>query len=251
MSTLNLGILAHVDAGKTSLTERLLFAAGVIDEVGSVDEGSTQTDLMRALQRLHIPTLIFANKVDRGGARYAPLLQSISNKLASAIIPMGSASGLGTRSVVCAPYGAADADFTSRLVDLLADHDDAFLTAYIDDAAMVSYRQLRGELAAQTKRALVHPVFFGSAITGAGVDALIAGIKELLPRPKAMPMARFRAQSSRSSEVRPGRRSRMFVCSREQYERGIGCDSGWIRRACWRVRFRRPGCTSCSNSCRR
>ena len=44
MRTLNLGILAHVDAGKTSLTERLLYAAGVIDEIGSVDDGSTQTD---------------------------------------------------------------------------------------------------------------------------------------------------------------------------------------------------------------
>src|SRR5918998_4460668 len=50
MRTLNLGILAHVDAGKTSLTERLLFAAGVIDEVGSVDAGSTQTDSL-ALER--------------------------------------------------------------------------------------------------------------------------------------------------------------------------------------------------------
>src|SRR6201999_168565 len=44
MSTLNLGIVAHVDAGKTSLTERLLYAAGVIDEIGSVDQGSTTTD---------------------------------------------------------------------------------------------------------------------------------------------------------------------------------------------------------------
>ena len=50
MRTLNLGILAHVDAGKTSLTERLLYAAGVIDEIGSVDDGSTQTDTL-ALER--------------------------------------------------------------------------------------------------------------------------------------------------------------------------------------------------------
>ena len=50
MRTLNLGILAHVDAGKTSLTERLLFAAGVIDKIGSVDEGNTQTDTL-ALER--------------------------------------------------------------------------------------------------------------------------------------------------------------------------------------------------------
>src|SRR3954462_9211229 len=50
MHVLNLGILAHVDAVKTSLTERLLYAAGIIDEVGSVDHGSTQTDTL-ALER--------------------------------------------------------------------------------------------------------------------------------------------------------------------------------------------------------
>ncbi|SCB28876.1 elongation factor G [Rhizobium multihospitium] len=44
MRTLNLGILAHVDAGKTSLTERLLFDTGIIDRLGSVDAGNTQTD---------------------------------------------------------------------------------------------------------------------------------------------------------------------------------------------------------------
>lgn len=44
LSTLNIGILAHVDAGKTSLTERLLFDTGAIDRLGSVDEGSTRTD---------------------------------------------------------------------------------------------------------------------------------------------------------------------------------------------------------------
>src|SRR5919202_415057 len=47
---LNLGILAHVDAGKTTLTERLRHAAGVIDAIGSVDSGTTQTDTL-ALER--------------------------------------------------------------------------------------------------------------------------------------------------------------------------------------------------------
>jgi len=47
---LNLGILAHVDAGKTTLTERLLHNSGVIDELGSVDDGNTQTDTL-ALER--------------------------------------------------------------------------------------------------------------------------------------------------------------------------------------------------------
>jgi ribosomal protection tetracycline resistance protein len=246
--TLNLGILAHVDAGKTTLTERLLYAAGVIDELGSVDAGTTQTDsltleqqrgitiksavasfaiddvsvnlidtpghpdfiaevervlsvldgvvlvvsavegvqaqtrvLMRALQRLRIPTLIFVNKVDRRGADCERVLREIGDRLTPSTIAMGSVSGEGTRSAVYTAQAPGDAAFTSRLVDLLAEHDDALLAAYVDDETSVSPRQLRAELAAQTKQALVHPVFFGSAITGAGVDALSAAIAELLP----------------------------------------------------------------------
>ncbi|WP_369700228.1 GTP-binding protein [Micromonospora sp. WMMA1996] len=44
MQTVNLGIVAHVDAGKTSLTERLLHATGAVDRLGSVDAGTTRTD---------------------------------------------------------------------------------------------------------------------------------------------------------------------------------------------------------------
>ena len=213
--TLNLGILAHVDAGKTTLTERLLYAAGVIDEIGSVDKGTTQTDslaleqrrgitiksavvsfpidgvtvnlidtpghpdfiaevervlsvldgcvlvlsavegvqpqtriLMRALERLNVPTLLFVNKIDRAGADPERVLDEIERRLTPAVVPMGSADGLGTRAASYAPFGPADRDLVERA--------------------------RAGEL---------HPVFFGSALTGAGTDELMDGIAGLLPAP--------------------------------------------------------------------
>src|SRR4249920_453728 len=181
MRTLNLGILAHVDAGKTTLTERLLYAAGVIDELGRVDDGTTQTDslaleqqrgitiksavvsfelddlavnlidtpghpdfiaevervldvldgavlvisavegvqaqtplLMRALQRLRVPTLLFVNKIDRRGADCDRVMQGIAERLSPAIVPMRPASA-------------------ELLLSVLAEHDEAILTAYVDD----------------------------------------------------------------------------------------------------------------------
>ena len=46
MKIINIGILAHVDAGKTTLTESLLYASGAISEPGSVEKGTTRTDTM-------------------------------------------------------------------------------------------------------------------------------------------------------------------------------------------------------------
>ncbi|WP_222107905.1 elongation factor G [[Actinomadura] parvosata] len=250
---LNLGILAHVDAGKTSLTERLLHAAGVIDEVGSVDAGTTRTDtlalerrrgitiksavvsfpiggttvnlidtpghpdfiaevervlhvldgavlvvsavegvqaqtrvLMRTLRRLGLPTLIFVNKIDRRGARYDGVLRELAAKLSPGVIAMGDVDGLGTPAATFTPFGDRP-EFAVSLLDVLASHDDRLLAAYVADEASLTYPRLRAELAAQTGRAVAHPVFFGSAITGAGVEALMAGVEELLPAAQGDP----------------------------------------------------------------
>ena len=42
----NIGILAHVDAGKTTITENFLYLSGQTKKLGSVDDGTTQTDFM-------------------------------------------------------------------------------------------------------------------------------------------------------------------------------------------------------------
>jgi ribosomal protection tetracycline resistance protein len=211
--TLNLGILAHVDAGKTTLTERLLFAAGVIDEIGSVDKGTTRTDtlaleqqrgitiksavvsfpiddatinlidtpghpdfiaevervltvldgcvlvlsavegvqpqtriLWRALERLDVPTLLFVNKIDRPGADAERVLDEIEQRLTPKVVPMGSTVAPGTRAASFAPFGPADDDLAGR--------------------------SRAGEL---------HPVFFGSALTGAGAEEVREAIARLLP----------------------------------------------------------------------
>jgi ribosomal protection tetracycline resistance protein len=225
--TLNLGILAHVDAGKTTLTERLLYETGVIAELGSVDAGTTQTDslalerqrgitirsavasfrfgdlpvnlidtpghpdfiaevervlgvldgavlvlsavegvqpqtriLMRALQRLRIPTVLFINKVDRSGADPDRVLREIATRLTPDAAPT---------------------------TEVLAEHDDDLLAAYV--AGRVTEQRIHEALVAQTRQAAVHPVFTGSALTGVGVRELMQGIADLLPVPAGDPDA--------------------------------------------------------------
>jgi ribosomal protection tetracycline resistance protein len=255
-TTLNLGILAHVDAGKTTLTERLLYAAHVIGELGSVDAGTTQTDslalerqrgitiksavasfgigdvtinlidtpghpdfiaevervlgvldgavlvisavegvqpqttiLMRSLQRLGIPALLFVNKIDRAGADPERVLGEIRARLRLAVIAMGSVHGAGTHDASVRPADPGADDFRLRLTELLADRDDGLLAAFVTDRHGIADGSLRAALAAQTGRALVHPVFFGSAMTGAGVAELTSGITELLPTASGDPAA--------------------------------------------------------------
>lgn len=48
---INIGIVAHVDAGKTTVTEQLLYHSGAIKAVGRVDKGNTQTDSMEQEQK--------------------------------------------------------------------------------------------------------------------------------------------------------------------------------------------------------
>jgi ribosomal protection tetracycline resistance protein len=246
MRTLNLGILAHVDAGKTTLSERLLYTAGAIDHVGTVDAGTTQTDslelerergitirsavasflvgdltvnlvdtpghpdfiaevervlgvldgavlvvsavegvqpqtplLFRALQRLRVPTLIFVNKIDRAGADPERILDALARRLSPAVLPMGRVRDAGQRTAVVEPFPPDDAAHRTALTEVLAEHDESVLQAFVGERPL-SDDVLREILAGETRRGVVHPVYFGSAGLGTGVDLLLAGARDLL-----------------------------------------------------------------------
>ena len=247
MPSLNLGILAHVDAGKTTLTERILFETGVIAAVGRVDHGTTQTDtlelerqrgitiqsavvsfrlgdltvnlidtpghsdfiaevdralqvldavivvvsavegvqpqtrkLVRAVRAAGLPLVIFVNKIDRIGARSDELIAELERALAIRVVAMSTATGLGDRSASVEPRDPCDAAFARELTDVLAEHSDALIARFLAGPQAIPCRSLRRELTRQVRRGEVVPVFFGSAVTGAGVCDLLDAVPSLL-----------------------------------------------------------------------
>ncbi|HEY9411957.1 MAG TPA: translation factor GTPase family protein [Jiangellaceae bacterium] len=259
MQTVNIGILAHVDAGKTSLTERLLFQTGAIDRLGSVDTGTTQTDtgdierrrgitirsavaafavgerqvnlidtpghsdfvaeveravgvldgailmvsavegvqphtrvLMTTLRSMRLPTVIFVNKIDRVGARTTDLVDDIRDLLTSAVVPMGAVHAPGTPAAEFTGYDERDPRAAAGWAPVLAEHDDDLLAALVDDATPTP-RQVMESMRRLTAAGAVYPLLFGSALSGAGVGALLRAVAHLLPpSPPAEPELRGR-----------------------------------------------------------
>ncbi|MGH0776904.1 GTP-binding protein [Bacillus cereus] len=242
MITINIGIVAHVDAGKTSLTERILYETNVIKEIGRVDGGSTQTDsmelerqrgitikasvvsffiddlkvnvidtpghadfiaeversfrvldgailvisavegvqaqtkiLMRTLQKLNIPTILFVNKIDRRGANSEKVVKQIKTILSNEAFPFYSVLNEGTKEARIIEYKSYD-----DCIERLAPYNESLLESYVNNE-IVTDTMLREELIKQIAQANVYPIFFGSAMTGIGVSELLENISTLLP----------------------------------------------------------------------
>jgi ribosomal protection tetracycline resistance protein len=243
-SYLNLGVLAHVDAGKTSLTERLLFEAGVIESPGSVDAGTTRTDSMdlerrrgitiraavtsfaigdlavnlvdtpghpdfiaeverslavldaavlvlssvegvqpqtvviwRALQRIGVPTVLFVNKVDRGGADTGRVVEQVRRRLTPHVVELARARGQGQREACVTAVPLTD----ESVVTAVAEADDGVLARWAEGQPARRGDVLRA-LRHGVRRGVVTPLVCGSAITGAGTPELRWMLADVLPR---------------------------------------------------------------------
>lgn len=229
---INIGILAHVDAGKTTITERMLELSGRIKTAGSVDKGTSVTDSMEvekergisvrsasvsldwndttiniidtpghidfsaevdrsllaldcailvisavegvqahtenlwaALEKLHIPTLIFINKTDRVGADVDAVLEEIKNELSQNIIVLQNFSETN--------------DISDELTEQIASADDILIEKYLNEEN-ISFSDLQTSLKKSIHSRKLFPVLFGSAKFNTGIKELLDTVTSVM-----------------------------------------------------------------------
>ncbi len=276
--TRNIGIAAHIDAGKTTLTERILFYTGRIHKVGETHEGASQMDWMdqekergititsavtqafwrdhrvniidtpghvdftieversmrvldgavavfdasqgvepqsetvwRQADKYRVPRIAFANKMDKTGADFQLVLDSMRERLGAKALavqwPMGAeddfaglidlvemvaityGDDLGTDiRVVEIPeaYRALAEEKRTAMIEMLADIDDEVALHFLEGED-VPEETLRSAIRAGTVSLRLFPVFAGSALKNKGVQRLLDGVTAYLPSPLEVP----------------------------------------------------------------
>ena len=277
--TRNIGIMAHIDAGKTTTTERILYYTGVNYKIGEVHDGAATMDWMeqeqergititsaatsctwrdhrvniidtpghvdftveverslrvldgavavfdgvagvepqtetvwRQADRYKVPRLCFINKMDRTGADFYFVLETIRERLScnAAVVqlPIGAESefsgvvdllemnalvwtseDLGASwDVVDIPADMVDQaeEYRHELVDVLSEFDENILEKYVDDQD-ISAEDLRAALRAGTLSGHCVPILTGSAFKNKGVQPLLDAVIDYLPSPLDLP----------------------------------------------------------------
>ncbi|GAB3856326.1 elongation factor G [Nocardioides maradonensis] len=273
----NIGIMAHIDAGKTTTTERILFYTGITYKIGEVHEGAATMDWMeqeqergititsaattcwwkghqiniidtpghvdftveveRALRVLDgavavfdgvagvepqsqtvwrqankyaVPRMCFVNKLDRTGADFYRVVDSIVERLNSTPlvlqIPIGAeADFIGVVDLVEMhakvwrgetqmgedytieeiPADLADkaAEYREKLVETLAEADDDIMETYLEDGDVFDVPTLKAAIRRATLADKLNPILTGTAFKNKGVQPLLDAVVDYLPSP--------------------------------------------------------------------
>ena len=277
----NIGIMAHIDAGKTTTTERILFYTGKVHRMGEVHEGSATMDWMvqeqergititsaattchwrdfhiniidtpghvdftieverslrvldgavavfcsvggvepqsetvwRQADRYRVPRIAFVNKMDRTGADFYRVVQTIRERLGATAVPVQLPIGaednfrgiidlveekavfylddLGAKQEVTAIPAEMQEEAAAareKLLETLAEFDEGLLEKYLNGST-ISPDEIRKVLRAATIAVKITPVLCGSAFRNKGVQLLLDAVVDYLPSPLDLPPMR-------------------------------------------------------------
>ncbi len=241
---INIGIVAHVDAGKTTITEEILYRTGITKEAGRVDKGNTVTDnmelernrgisikattvsfcwkgvevhlldtpghvdfvaeversllvldaailvvsakegiqshtklLYRALQKLSIPTIVFANKIDRMGVDLEDLRRNLVRFFDDRIVAMQEVKvGAKGNYELKAWHHKDNLKKTQESLGMISiDYLEALLAG--DDSIQCTKHHIESLF----DRCEAIPLLYGSALGGVGIVELLDLIVDIVP----------------------------------------------------------------------
>ena len=226
MRRLVVGMLAHVDSGKTTLTEALLYTAGEIRKLGRVDHADAFLDTDE-IERSRGITVFAKQAVLRlpeaeltlldtpGHADLASETERALDALDYAVLVISAADGVRGHTetlwrllkkhrtptfIFINKMDRPDADaagmlalIREKLSDCCVDFGSAFLAddlAMCDETLMEDFLSLGsvpdGDVVTAIARRRVFPCFFGSALKLEGVDALLAALERYTREPPRM-----------------------------------------------------------------
>lgn len=278
--TRNIGIMAHIDAGKTTTSERILFYTGLTHKIGEVHDGAATMDWMaqeqergititsaatttfwnyaddkfkinlidtpghvdftveverslrildgavaafcavggvepqsetvwRQADKYNVPRIGYVNKMDRSGANFFEVVRQVKDVLGASPCPIQIPIGAEEKfkgvvdlvrmkailwhdETMGAEYSVEEIpadlvaeaeEWRDKMLEVLAECDDALMEKYFDDPSTITEDEIRVAIRKGTLAMQINPMICGSSFKNKGVQTLLDAVCAYLPSP--------------------------------------------------------------------
>src|SRR5207248_615521 len=205
----NIGIAAHIDAGKTTTTERILYYTGKSHKIGEVHHGAATMDFMEQEQERGITITSAAttcfwrdhrvNIIDTPGhVDFTIEVERSMRVLDGAVAVFDAVAGVEPQSETVWRQAG---EYHTKLVEMAVEQDEALLETYLD-GKQPSADDLRRCIRKGTTTFSFVPVLCGSAFKNKGVQPLLDAVVDYLPSPLDIPPVEGLKHDGETTETR-------------------------------------------------